>query len=36
VGNVSVAVSLLSGTLARDATVTLQTLNNTALGVSYD
>ena len=34
VGSVTVAVSLLSGVLARDVIVSLQTLNGTAMGES--
>ena len=36
VGSVTVAVSLLSGILARDVTVSLHTMNNTALGKSLN
>ena len=36
VGSVTVAVSLLSGILARDVIVSLQTMNSTAVGKSPD
>ena len=36
VGSVAVAVSLLSGILSRDVIVSLQTMNNTAIGKSLN
>ena len=36
VGSVTVAVSLLSGILARDVIVSLHTMNNTAIGKSLN